>query len=222
MSQNFLELFIIEPKEGTTFHSPEVKQDLQWMLDQCVSGIGGISFSFRQSITRPACFLFLGCWDSKASYNDLEIRGVTPKILKNLVSRISGPPLAIYYLLMEDGERRKLEFDAEILEITTWHVREGCREEFQTQAEKRGMIGAWYVPKEVPPRPRIMPSDDLESKMIEDGEVRAKAGIEMPTPDIWISFPTVVTESKGEGFRDAVKGYVERVEGGRYEKFLSG
>jgi hypothetical protein len=84
------------------------------------------------------------------------------------------------------------------------------------------MIGAWYVSKGVPPRPSVMPSDDMELKIIEDGEMRAKARIEMPTPDIWISFSTRVTESKVEDFRDAVKGYVERAEGGRYEKHLSG
>jgi hypothetical protein len=99
---------------------------------------------------------------------------------------------------MEDGERRKVEFDAEILGITAWHVREGCREEFQTQAEKKRMIGAWYVSKGIPPRPSFMPSDDMELKIIEDGELRAKARIEMPTPDIWISFSTIVTESKVE------------------------
>jgi hypothetical protein len=96
MTSNFPELFIIEPKEGTTFHSPEVKQDLQWTLDQCVSGIGGISFSFRQSTTHPNRLLFVSCWDSKASYEDLDIRGVTPKMLKKLVSSISLPPLAVY------------------------------------------------------------------------------------------------------------------------------
>jgi hypothetical protein len=222
MTSNFLELFIIEPKEGTTFQSPEVKQDLQWTLDQCVSGIGGISFSFRQSTTHPNRPLFFSCWDSKASYDDLDIRGVTPKMLKKLVSSISLPPLAVYSLLMENEERRKVEFDAEILGVTAWHVREGCREDFQTQAEKKGMIGAWYVPKGVPPRPRVMPSDDMELKIIEEGEIRAKARIEMPTPNIWISFSTDVMESKVEDFRDAVKGYVERAEGGRYEKYLSG
>jgi hypothetical protein len=112
MTSNFLELFIIEPKEGTTFQSPEVKQDLQWILDQCVSGIGGVSFSFRQSTTHQNRLLFVSFWDSKASHDHLDIRGVTPKMLKKLVSRISGPPLAVYNLLMENEERRKVEFDA--------------------------------------------------------------------------------------------------------------
>lgn len=46
--------------------------------------------------------------------------------------------------------------------------------------------------------------------------MRVKARIEMPKPDIWISFSTGVTGSKLEAFGDAVKGYVERSEDGRY------
>ncbi len=57
--------------------------------------------------------------------------------------------------------------------------------------------------------------------MIEDREMRAKARIEMPTPDIWSLFSTGVTESKVEDSRDVVKGYVERAEDGRYGKYLS-
>ena len=67
-----------------------------------------------------------------------------------------------------------------------------------------------------------MPSNDMKLKMIEDVEMSAKARIEMPTPDILDFISTRVTESKVEEFRGEVRGYVERAEGGRYEKYLSG
>jgi hypothetical protein len=83
-----------------------------------------------------AATLFLSASPPRTQ-TDLDIRGVTPKMLKNLVSRISGRPFAIYYLLMEVRERRKVEFNAEILGITAWHVREGYRRSFRRRLRKK-------------------------------------------------------------------------------------
>ncbi|KAE9371709.1 hypothetical protein N431DRAFT_545882 [Stipitochalara longipes BDJ] len=221
MAQNFLELFIIEPKEGTTFHSPETKQDFQWILDQCIAGRAGISFSFRQSITHPNRLLFVSCWASKEDHDDLDLRGVTPKMLRKLMSRIEMPPIAVYYLLMDDEKRKEVELDAEVIGVTAWHVRKGCRGEFQKEMEKRGINGVWCVQKGVPPRPTVMPTDEVEVRIIEEGEKRAKARLEVPLPDIWVAFETNTVGEEGEGFGDAVKTFIEKVEGGNYGRFLS-
>ncbi|PMD62312.1 uncharacterized protein K444DRAFT_661514 [Hyaloscypha bicolor E] len=222
MTQNYLELFIIDPKQGNTFHSPTTKQDFQWILNQCASGRGGISFSFRQSTTNPYHLLFVGCWALKADHDDLDLRGVTPKMLQRLMSRITVPPIAVYYLLMDDTKRREVEFDAQILGITAWHVREGYRGEFGREVERRGIRGAWYVERGVPPRPQLMPTDEIEMRIIEEGEKRTEARLEMPTPNIWVSFWTDDKENEAEEFRGAVKSFAEEMEGGKYEKFLSG
>jgi hypothetical protein len=222
MAPNFLELFIIEPKEGTKFNSPEVARDFQWILDECASGRGGVTFSFRRSLSDPSQLLFISCWASKEDHDDLDIQGITPKLLKTLMSRITMPPIAVYYLLIEDEERAKMRFGAEVLEVTAWYVREDGKAEFQKVVERLGRKGAWYVEKGIPPRPAIMPADETEVRMIEEGEKRAKARLERRSPDIWISFMTDEEEKRLNSFDDAVKGYVWKVEGGRYEKFLEG
>lgn len=143
-------------------------------------------------------------------------------MLKTLMSRIGVPPIAVYYLLMDEEDRKKVDFDVDALEMTAWYVSDGCRGDFQREAESNRVRRAWYVNKGVPPRPLVMPADPVEVKMIEEGEKRAQARLEMPTPDIWISFSTGGLEDRLEEFGDAVKGYVSKVESGKYEKFLSG
>jgi hypothetical protein len=84
------------------------------------------------------------------------------------MSKISVPPVAVYYLLMDEEDRRKVDFDVDALEVTAWYVREGCKDDFQREVEKRVICGAWYVNKGVPPRPLVMPIDPVEVKMIGD------------------------------------------------------
>ena len=147
---------------------------------------------------------------------------MTSKMLQRLMSQITVPPIAVYYLLMDDKKRREVEFDAQILGITAWHVREGYRGEFGREVERRGTRGAWYVEKRVPPRPQLMPTDEMEVKIIEEGEEKAEARLEMPTPNIWVSFWTDDKENEAEEFRGTVRSFAEEMEGGKYEKFLSG
>ncbi|KAN0096667.1 hypothetical protein V8E51_015472 [Hyaloscypha variabilis] len=206
MPPNFLEIFLVSPKEGATFDSPEAKQDLQWILDQCISGPGGLSFSFRQSATHPDHLLFLSCWASKADHDELDLQGITPKLLRKLISRITMPPIVVYFLLMEDEKRKEVAFDGESLGVKAWHVREGCRGEFEREAEK----------------PRVMPSDEVERRIIEEGEKRAIARSKVPIADVWVSFETDVDREEVGSFGKAVESFVEKVEGENYGKFLSG
>jgi len=222
MPPNFLEIFLVSPKEGTTFDSPEAKQDLQWILDQCMSGPGGLSFSFRQSVTHPTQLLFLSCWASKADHDELDLQGITPKLLRKLISRITMPPIVVYFLLMEDEKRKEVELDAELLGVKAWHVREGCRGEFERELERWGRRGAWCVDKGVAPRPRVMPSDEVERRIIEEGEKRAIARSKVPIADVWVLFETDGDKKEVESFGKAVESFVEKVEGGNYGKFLSG
>jgi hypothetical protein len=167
----------------------------------------GISFAFQQSTTNPERLLLHGCWESKADHDDLDLRGVTPKMLQGLLSRISLPPIAVYYLSMEEEERKKVGFNAEVLGVTAWHVREGCKEEFQGDVEKKEMLGSWYVEKGVPLRPTVMPSDPEDVRMIEEGEKRALARLKMSVRDIWISFWKEGEGKKFDRFRDTEEFY---------------
>jgi hypothetical protein len=142
-------------------------------------------------------------------------------MLQKLMSRISISLLAVYYLLMDEEEGKRVEFDVEVLEVIIWFVREECKEGFEMEVERWGMNGAWCVDKGVPPKPMVMSTDPVEVKMIE-GEKRVQARLELPTLDIWISFSTDKPEKEVEEFREVVKSYILKVECGKYEKFLSG
>jgi hypothetical protein len=67
-----------------------------------------------------------------------------------------------------------------------------------------------------------MPMDEMEVKIIEVGEKKAEARLEMPTPNIWVFFWTDDKENEAEEFWGAVKSFAEEMEDGKYEKFLSG
>jgi hypothetical protein len=139
-------------------------------------------------------------------------------MLKVLLSRVKAP-LAVYYLLMDAS---KVELDAEALGIDAYYVTEKHKADFQRGVDERGVVGAWYVTKGVPPRPTVMPEDVMEVKIIEEGEARAEARLKMSTPDIWVSFSTSQSAKISEEFGDAVMSYVSKVEAGKYDKFLSG
>lgn len=218
LSQNFVEIFIIEPREGQSINDSALQKDLQWILDQCATGTGAISFEFRKSIKHQERLIFIGVWKEKADHDDLDLRGVTPKMLKVLLSRVKAP-LAVYYLLMDAS---KVELDAEALGIDAYYVNEKHKADFQRGVDERGVVGAWYVTKGVPPRPTVMPEDVMEVKIIEEGEARAEARLKMSTPGIWVSFSTPQSAKISEEFGDAVMSYVSKVEAGKYDKLLSG
>ncbi len=58
-------------------------------------------------------------------------------MLRVLMERITMPPIAVYYLSMEDERRKEVDFDAEVLGVKAWFVREGCRGAFQEEVERR-------------------------------------------------------------------------------------
>jgi hypothetical protein len=219
LHQNFLEIFIIEPREGQSINDPALQKDLQWIISQCTSGTGALSFAFRKSVDHPERFIFIGAWKEKVDHDDLDIRGVTPKMLKILLERVKAP-LAVYYLLVDAS---KVELDAEVLGIDAFYVKEEHKAGFQREIDERGgVVGAWYVTKGIPPRPTVMPTDHVEVKIIEEGEARAEARLKMSTPDIWVSFSTPGSAHVLEEFGNAVKSLISKVESGKYEKFLSG
>jgi len=132
------------------------------------------------------------------------------------------PPNPVYFLSMEDEERKGFDFEADVLGVKAWFVRGVCRGVFQEEVERRGVKGAWCVEKGVAPKPLVMPDDEVELKIIEAAEKRAKARLEVGVPDVWVSFETGDNADEMESFGHAVKDYVEKVEGGDYGKFLSG
>jgi pantoate kinase len=72
----------------------------------------------------------------------------------------------------------------------------------------------------MPPLPKVMPTDPVELKILEEGTKRAEARLQAPTPNIWMSISSDV--SGDIGFGESVKEYVEEVQSGRYEKFING
>jgi hypothetical protein len=120
-------------------------------------------------------------------------------------------------------KRSKVELNAEVLVIDTYHVKSEQKVEFQLKINRnRDVIGAWYIAKEIPLRLAVMPTNPMEVKMIEEGQAKAAAQLKLPIPDIWISFSTPESNDLSKEFGSAVNGWVLKIESGKYKKFLSG
>lgn len=135
------------------------------------------------------------------------------------MSRITPPPTAVHHLLFDGSD---VQWDVPVLGVDAYHVKSECKAEIQREIEGGGLLGSWLVAKGVPPRPAVMPTDPVKVKMIEEGEARAEARLKMPMPDIWVSILTDSLRNKPEDPTSALERYVSKIEGGRYENFLSG
>jgi len=215
---NFFELIVLDLLPTHPLASPTTISDLQWILDTPSSGPGAITFQFRRSTSpsHPDRLLFIGAWDSIANHDELDLNGTTPKVLKLLFSRFQVGSAYFFYL-----DAAKVDLMKEEIGVEAWNVREGKRGDFSEamRAAGAGAAGGWYVTKKVPPLPRVMPTDEAELRMIEEGRKRAEARLEENTPNIWISFSD---GDKDGGFAKEVEAIVDTVESDCYKIFLVG
>jgi hypothetical protein len=116
-----------------------------------------------------------------------------------------------------------VDFDAPIWRVTAYHVKDEEKALFQKEIDtSTGLAGAWYVTKEMPPRPTVMPTDPVELKILEEGKQRAEARLKAPTPNIWMSISTPDAENSDVKFGKNVQSYVQEIQSGQYEKFING
>ena len=201
------------------------------------SGRGARHFSLRsspsQDSSHPDRFLLVGCWESITDHDDLDIRGLVPKILKSLYEHFRLE--AAYFLYVDAG---RIGFEEEEIGVDVFHVKEGKKEEFEKVVEGgdmdgdggtrgfggREISGGWYVTKKMPPLPRVMPTDEGEKRMLEEGRERAERRLREPTPEIFVIIEGLEEGKRvvEDGFDREVEGLVEKVERGVYEKFLDG
>ncbi|KAE8450361.1 hypothetical protein EG329_006435 [Mollisiaceae sp. DMI_Dod_QoI] len=215
MSANFCEILIVEPAPGKSFSDPQVISDLQSILNTFSTGLEAINFQIRKSTISPTQLLFLGSWTSLIGHDDLDLRGITPRMLKLLFANVVV--ISAYFFFIDAN---KIDLQAEVCNVEAFHVKTEEKERFESEVEKRELSGGWYVTKKLPPRPRVMPTDPELVKIIEAGEERAKARLAAPNPNLWVSISSVQT---GTGdFRSIVENYVSKVDSGAWEKYLTG
>jgi len=215
---NFFEVLILKPNEGVNFADPSVVADFQWVVDALAAGKGGINFKIRKAVGNPDVIALVASWATIEDHNDLDIRGVTAKLLKVLMSRAFPAPSYFFYT-----DSSKVSFETPELRIDAFHVKEGQKDAFEKELEASGgVVGGWYVTKDLPPLPAVMPTDPGELLMVEEGMKRASARLREPTPKIWISFSTHESEAAVMEFGKKVGGLVEKIDSGKYENFLTG
>lgn len=215
---NFFEVLVLKPREGVSFADPGILRDLQWLLDAMKAGGGGISFNLRKDVARQDVLLLVASWETIEDHNDLDVRGVTAKLLKILLSH-SFPAMAYFFYT----DSSKVDFEASELSLRAFHIKDGQKEAFEKELVTRsGLVGGWYVTKDLPPLPAVMPTDPGELLMVEEGMKRAEARLNQPTPKIWISFSTSEFEASMLEFEKKVEGMVEKIDSGKYENFLVG
>jgi hypothetical protein len=213
MGTNFFELFTITPLTGKSFSDPQVIKDLQWVLDQAASSIKTISFQFRKSIADLQLLLFSACWTLIQGHDDLDIRAVTPSMLKVLLNNVV--PMSIYFLYLDAA---KIDQQAKVWNADAFHVKKEGKDSFQKEIDKSGMFGGWYMTKKIPPRPTVMPTDPTLVKIIGAGEKTAKARLAAENPYIWITISS--GPAVDEFFRHAVNDYISKMDSGDWESFL--
>lgn len=212
---NFFEVFVVEPLPGKSFTDSQIIKDLQWILDQAAAGIEGISFQFRKSVDNPNQLLLSACWTSIEGHDDLDLRCITPKMLKVLMANVV--PVSIYFFFMDAS---KVDYQAQVWTVEAFHVKKEDKEKFETEVEKEGLAGGWYVTKKIPPRPTVMPTDPALVKIIEAGEERARARLSVPNPDTWITISSGPPGSRD--FGSTVRDWVSIVDRRDWEKYLVG
>lgn len=211
---NYFELIVLSPKEGDSFTDPAIQKDLQYVLD-VASSYQCINFQFRKSVTNPEELLFIASWAAIEDYDNLDIQGVTPKLLKILFSRVV--PKTRYWLYMDAS---LVDFDSEVWRIDAFHVKGGEIGKVKKGIEERELAGGWYATKKIAPLPIVMPTDPEELMMIVEGRKGQEARLKEPNPNIWVGFSTPRSEDNAIAFGESVLGIVEKVESGKYEQFL--
>jgi len=200
MSANFVEVAILEPQEGQSITNKDFQADLQWMTDEVLSGKGALHFSFQQVDPNDSKqLLMIGCWETKADHEDLDIRGATPKIMKALLTRLK--PVEVYFMYLDVS---KVDLDG-VEGFKAYHVKDGRKASFQKIADSREkVVGAWSVTIPVPPLPKVMPTDPVELGIIEQQRVMAEESLKGPNPDVWIALMSAGTKYLVEEFNRAV------------------
>lgn len=170
------------------------------MTQQVLSGKGAIHFSFRKSSdsNHSEQILLIGCWESKADHDDLDIRGLTPKILKVLLARLK--PVGVYFMYIDASA---VDLDR-LVGVKAYHVKDGQKSSFQKVVDTQRIAGAWSVIKPAPPLPTQMPTDPFELGIIEQQRAQAEEVLKEPHPDIWVSFISPGMQSSTEEFDQAV------------------
>jgi hypothetical protein len=215
---NFFEVLILKPKEGVNFADPSVVEDFQWVVDALTAGKGGVNFKIRKAVGNPDVFTLVASWATIDDHNDLDVQGVTAKLLKVLWSR--SFPASAYFFYTDSS---KVPFEEPESRIDAFHVKSGQKDAFGKELETRSrLVGGWYVTKDLPPLPAVMPTDPGELLMVEEGMKRAEARLREPIPSIWISFSTHQSEAAVTEFGKKVEEIVEKIDSGKYEKFLTG
>lgn len=215
---NFIELATLTPLPNQSIHSPTFIIALQKLLNMLASTPGALTFQIRKFSSPSAStpqLLLLASWSTKAAHDYCDIHGLTTKLLKVMFERVV--PVDVYYLSMDCS---LVDFEAGEIGMEVFHVKEGEREEFEKVVKENGRVGAWYVYKGIPPLPEVLPSDETELRILEKGMEVVEKKEREKVPDIWISLS--LDEGSGRVFGEKVEGLVERVEVGRWEKYLEG
>jgi hypothetical protein len=218
MSTNFFELALLEPTDGTSLDEQNILKDLQWILSSLGTGRGAINFEFRKSLDplHPTRLLFLAIWQGIEDHYDLDLRGITPKILKVTLAHLK--PVSVYFMYLDSS---KVDLRSQVLTVEAFHILAGQKELFQSEVSNRKeVVGAWFVTKAMPPLPAMMPSDPVELEIMQGGRAMQEARLKEPTPEIWIRLSNSTTDEVGNDFRSVISGHVLKVETGSYVKFL--
>lgn len=215
MATTFTEILLLTPLPGQDTSSPPFTTALSSIMTTLASTPGALTMQIRHSTptTSPPQFLLLGTWTSKAAFDYLDIEGYVPTLLRTLTTYVSITGASFTYL-----NYSLIDFTAEEMVIEAMHVKPGKRAEFDEVVREQKRMGAWYVVRGMAPSPRVMPTDEVEVKILEAGRKKQEEDLKGSVPDIWIA----VGRDEGEEFRKGVEGLLEKVEGGVWGKFLEG
>jgi hypothetical protein len=218
MKHNFFETIFLEPKEKDTLTNEQFLKDLQEIVNIVASKQGTIDAKFRKSMDKdhPERLIFAASWETIEDHDEFDVLGLVPRMLKLMLAHLN--PMAVQFMYMDSA---KVDFDAPIWIVNRFHVKEEEKLFFQKELyTSTGLAGAWYVTKDLPPLPTVMPTDPVDLQILEEGIKRAQARLDAPTPNIWMSISTPNFGNTAEAFGEKVKSYVREVESGQYEKFI--
>jgi len=218
MPTNFFELAILNPLPNQSLNSPSFIISLQKILNTLSSTPGALTFQFRKSVsTTSQQILLLASWTGQSAYDCLDVYGFTPKLLKEMFTRVT--PEMMHLMDLDVGQ---VDFNAKDLGVDIFYMKEGKREEFEEQVKRDGRVGGWYVFKGVPLAPKVMPSDEEELGLIRMQKERAEKAMEEKVPDVWVGISDSAGKGEREEFKERTRDLVERCVSGEWEKHLKG
>ncbi|KAH8814844.1 hypothetical protein F5884DRAFT_153066 [Xylogone sp. PMI_703] len=218
MNCNFFEIISLEPRQHGAFADQTFLRELQGLVDTIASEPGTINCQIRRCVDPdyPNRMLFITSWDNIQAHDQLDVKGLTPRLLKTMLKHLN--PISSYFMYMDSA---KVDFSAPIHLAAAYHVRPGQAPQFQRHIDANpGLAGSWYVTKKMPPLPTVMPTDPEELRLLEEGRRRAEDRLRAPNPEIWISLTT--PGSPTALFGRTVEGFVREVQTGRYQMLLQG